>query len=208
MDTEIVSGREESKMKSRITQSAIKQVKQYGFRRFTIEDITKDLGISKKTVYKYFDSKEEIIGNIFDYFLKLYEDNISKLLKNDAKWQEKLLQIANYSSKNDFFDKKLLLETIKYYPEQWDKFKKMKQFVSQHQREFLLEGAANGDLRPGLDVNVLEIILDKIGDALLNFDFLNENDLNISKVADILQQVILFGILAPNQLRGAIKDGN
>nr|WP_277443753.1 helix-turn-helix domain-containing protein [Pelotomaculum isophthalicicum] len=47
-------------------QAASRQIEKYGFRKFTIDDIASDLGISKKTIYKYFISKKSLIGAVVD----------------------------------------------------------------------------------------------------------------------------------------------
>jgi len=41
--------------------SALKLVKQHGYRRVRLEDIAADAGVSKATVYHYFDNKDDLI---------------------------------------------------------------------------------------------------------------------------------------------------
>ena len=58
--------------KSRIYASAIELMEQRGFGNFTIEDISKKAGVSVGAFYHYFDSKNDILAEIFyradDYF--------------------------------------------------------------------------------------------------------------------------------------------
>ncbi|WP_080056109.1 TetR/AcrR family transcriptional regulator [Spirosoma aerolatum] len=48
-------------MKERIIAEARHLFNQFGVRTVRLEDIAQELGISKKTVYQYFDSKEELV---------------------------------------------------------------------------------------------------------------------------------------------------
>ena len=53
-----------SSAKNRILEYAIPLFTQSGFSRVTVEEITSALGMSKKTFYKHFDSKEELVHQI------------------------------------------------------------------------------------------------------------------------------------------------
>lgn len=59
--------------KNTIIQSAIALYKKKGL-NFTMDDIAKDLHIAKKTIYRIFPSKEELLQGIVEYGF----DNIQK----------------------------------------------------------------------------------------------------------------------------------
>ncbi|MGB5929410.1 MAG: TetR/AcrR family transcriptional regulator, partial [Cyclobacteriaceae bacterium] len=58
-------------VKDKIIHTAESLFLQYGIRSVTMDDIAKELGISKKTIYQYFSDKEEIVCNVT-------EDHLSK----------------------------------------------------------------------------------------------------------------------------------
>jgi len=66
-----------AEVKEKIIQAAIESFAQTGFDRTKMEDIAKRLGLSKGTIYLYFDSKE-------DLFLAICEHNIQEGDKEDA----------------------------------------------------------------------------------------------------------------------------
>ena len=68
-------------MRDKIILSAMEQIKKYGFRRFTIKDITADLGISTKTIYKYFEGKDNIISAVCTSFMAKEENKILGMLE-------------------------------------------------------------------------------------------------------------------------------
>ncbi len=68
--------------KSRIYASAIELMEQRGFGNFTIEDISKKAGVSVGAFYHYFESKNDILAEIFyradDYFSTHVVNSFSK----------------------------------------------------------------------------------------------------------------------------------
>jgi len=66
-----------AEVKEKIIQAAIESFAKTGFDRTKMEDIAKRLGLSKGTIYLYFDSKE-------DLFLAICEHNIQEGDKEDA----------------------------------------------------------------------------------------------------------------------------
>lgn len=52
-------------MKDKILDTAANKIQMHGLKKFTIDEIAKDLKISKKTIYKYFNSKDAIVEEFF-----------------------------------------------------------------------------------------------------------------------------------------------
>ena len=65
-------------MKAEIIETSLKQFIKYGIRDVSIQKLVEPLGISTKTVYKYFKSKEELLEET----LLLYHNKQHKLLEN------------------------------------------------------------------------------------------------------------------------------
>lgn len=52
--------------KDQIADVVAKHVARFGYQKTTVDDIAADLGISKKTLYRHFDSKREMYGYLVD----------------------------------------------------------------------------------------------------------------------------------------------
>ena len=65
-------------MKSEILQTALKQFLKYGVREISIQKLVESLGVSTKTVYKYFKNKEELLEDV----LHFYHDKQYEVLNN------------------------------------------------------------------------------------------------------------------------------
>ncbi len=54
-----------------------------GVRAFTVESLSQDLGMSKKTIYKYFPTKEDLVEKSVALFYYVIEKKLKKLIKNE-----------------------------------------------------------------------------------------------------------------------------
>ncbi|AIY12453.1 TetR/AcrR family transcriptional regulator [Cellulophaga baltica] len=59
--------------KDRFLEIAIAKFTRFGCKRFTLDDLAHEMGISKKTIYETFDTKETIVNDSLDFLLKKTE---------------------------------------------------------------------------------------------------------------------------------------
>lgn len=178
-------------MRDRIIHSAMDQINKYGFRRFTIGDITTDLGISSKTVYKFFEGKDDIISAVCTNYIETEKDRFVKILTAEGAWLDKMTAIiSGEPTRNE----QLAFELKKHFPDEWKKVMDMQCFLSQHKRNFMEQGIASGDIRTDIDLDILENIMHTCVDALLSLD---AGDLSMKQVLEEFWKVTMFGILSP-----------
>ncbi|WP_235838162.1 TetR/AcrR family transcriptional regulator [Clostridium tepidum] len=112
-------------MKEKILDIASKNIELYGLKKFTIDNISKELKISKKTIYKYFKSKDELIAQYFDEIIESDKESTLKLLERKIPLDEKLYHII-YSYHKYKLPVRILDEAYKLYPEEFKKFNNLK----------------------------------------------------------------------------------
>lgn len=135
-------------MKERIYQSAILEISQRGL-RFSIRDLASRLGMSTKTVYFYFDSKEAIINYIVNRSIQeMKEKEQTIMMDSTLTLRQKLyLALVNVPQGVAFTSTHVLDELQKLYPDQWT-------IVDEHLnrewdsiRVLMKKGMLNGELR-------------------------------------------------------------
>lgn len=173
-------------MRDKIILSAMEQIKKYGFRRFTIKDITADLGISTKTVYKYFGGKDDIISAVCTSFMDTERERILAILESESAWMDKMTAIISG-------DPARIIELKKHYPVEWQKFMDMERFLSRHKRSFMEQGIASGDIRPDIDIDLLGTIIHTCVEALLALD---GSELSTKQVLAEFWKMIIYGIIS------------
>lgn len=70
-----------------------------GFEGTKIEDVAREAGIGKGTVYEYFESKQELFEEMVAYNGELYIQNIKNTLDAGGTFQEKFLALAKYQTR-------------------------------------------------------------------------------------------------------------
>lgn len=95
----------------------------YGIKSITMDDIAKELGISKKTLYQHFKNKDDIIYKVMQYKIKSEQIEIDKLCCLHLNTIEQLRMISKYTlNKLRELNSLFCHGMNKYYPQIWEKF--------------------------------------------------------------------------------------
>ena len=104
-------------MKEDIVKRALADFMKYGFKTFTMDDLANGLGMSKKTLYEYFPSKNDLVEACLDYALEMSCTNVTtfvqgegSVIENVYRNQKKVQEIFNINSDRPIW------ELQKYYP--------------------------------------------------------------------------------------------
>lgn len=68
----------------------------YGIKSVSMDDISRELGISKKTIYTHFENKRALVKSTVDHFTKLEEAAISNIHQNASSALEEMFMITEY----------------------------------------------------------------------------------------------------------------
>jgi len=181
-------------MKERILDIAAQLIQQHGLRKFTVDEIAAKLRISKKTIYQYFDSKEDIIRQYFETTITSDKDSVKEEINNEKSILEKIHSIV-YSNHRYRLSVTLLSEAKSFYPDEWAKIEELKQFKLDILRKLLKQAAADGILKTDIHFGILSKMIEEISDMFLDYDFLLENKLTTRNAIDEALTIIFNGIL-------------
>jgi len=91
-----------------------------GFYKTTMDDIASSLRMSKKTIYKYFPSKNDLVMAVANHFTKKMEKKIIPIIESEMNAVEKLTSLLNLLSNTaGKIGDKLFGELKNNYPEVW-----------------------------------------------------------------------------------------
>ncbi|HHJ11203.1 MAG TPA: TetR/AcrR family transcriptional regulator [Bacteroidetes bacterium] len=104
--------------KERITSESLKLFMRYGIRSVTMDTIAENLGISKRTIYELFSTKDELIKACFNHISAEDEKQYQEILKNSGNVIEAFLHSIRRSVELMKSISPLFFHDIKkYYPE-------------------------------------------------------------------------------------------
>lgn len=176
-----------------------------GIRSVSIDDICRELGMSKKTFYVYFESKDALIEQMLqanlDYIAEKMEDLVAlkdfrQLVKVFIKRQE--------AEKNDVRRvPQLVYDLKKYYPRQFADFQQ-KCFETQKNyiMQYLEQGIAQGLVRANLNIELTAVLFAKIhSDAIRDFEIIEAHNHNMHQLAHTAMDVFVRGVLSEEGLK-------
>jgi AcrR family transcriptional regulator len=181
-------------VKSRIIEGAIIETGEKGI-KFTMNDLAQRLGVSKRTIYEHFDSKEELIEVIIDQFLDTMRRKEEEILNNtDLNSIEKLKAIAMILP-NDI---KLIYcskfyEMRKYYPKQWQRIEKWAK-EWKPEGKLIEEGIASGQLH-NVNTVVLRTMVIESMMTLLDQNYLMKHNITLKDALLSMADILLHGLV-------------
>jgi AcrR family transcriptional regulator len=76
----------------RILNAAIRQVEDFGVRRFTIDDVARRVGVSRVTIYRYFPKKDRLIEAVMLHELRRFLRDIDAAVAGYDTLEERLVE--------------------------------------------------------------------------------------------------------------------
>lgn len=187
--------------KSDLLECSILNFTQFGSKGFTLDELASSLGISKKTIYKYFDTKENLVSQSLSFLLDRYRVEITAIV-NDATTDaiEKIILIYKKGfAYLKHFKPSFLFGIKKYYPKADKVFTDFSEQLVHGTILFLLkEAKQKGLLQENIQVN---LICDLYFLRIDNIAFKNDNLFDIYSNEIILQHLIIVN------LKGIVVDG-
>lgn len=92
-----------------------------GIENVTIDEIAKKSNVGKTSIFKYFESKENLIHEVFKYFLNKMGETAQKIMDENRPFEETLIAMSqNKINYLDKINKRFYLDLMDYYTKQGD----------------------------------------------------------------------------------------
>ena len=196
-----------------ILQLAIKRMQQVGIRSVSIDDICRELGMSKKTFYVYFPSKDDLVQAILHKHEQKVAHDLDNALSKRSITQVivEWAKIAKTANKKDLKTPPMIYDLEKYYPQLSSSHKKvMRETAEKILVRFLKKGVSEGIFRAEIDVDVVAMMFLDMQYRLL--DLITGGQMTKEEVHRIGHQrmdILMRGILSESglvRLREKVKN--
>ena len=149
------------KHKERIIDEAITMFMKHGIRSITMDDIAKQCGISKRTLYESFKDKEDLLMNCVEKIHLIKKKNHQDIVAQSENVIEVLLNKVNQVVKESSqFNPTFQQEITKFYPAIAARQEKyFEEFASNEINRFIKKGMNQGLFRNELDVDIVTRLL-------------------------------------------------
>ena len=169
----------------------------FGLRSVTMDDISRELCMSKKTLYQQYSSKNDLINTLTSKFFIHFETHYNKVVENSKDAiDELLLLMEDFRQVMERMDKRIIYDMQRFFPETLKK-------VRQHKQEFMLKkivanlekGIAQGIYRHNINIPIIsQLRLEEIQLAI-DPDIFPPGKFELDHIHNVLLLHYLHGIV-------------
>ena len=132
----------------------------FGLKSVTMDDLCRELSISKKTLYQHVSDKNDLVKKAVEFEIDRDQCEISDIIGKNLSAMDELFEIAStVEEKLNNLHPSILYDMQKYYPEAWA-------VMSRHRNEFIvktmsnniLKGQEEGIFRRDIDVKIISLL--------------------------------------------------
>jgi AcrR family transcriptional regulator len=180
----------------RILNSALSLYSKYGLKSITMDDLCRELGISKKTLYQHVSDKQDLIRKVIEYEKDMQREAMEKMFRSEMNAIDELMHVnrqihlsQSIHSPTFYFDLK------KYYPSIYNEWvdykrKKMHDLIIRN----LEKGIAEGLFRKDMDAIVISKLHVARVEMLHTSGIIDEDERSMGRFIDEIFKYHIHGI--------------
>jgi len=173
-----------------------------GVRAFTVESLAASLGMSKKTIYKFFPSKEKLIFAIMSGMTGRVRKQFEAIIADEPNAALQFVKVMQMITKtlsrvpvNQMRELKIRYPSIWRYVEDFRK-ERLKNFLT-----ILETGQQQGYIRPDIDTRQVSILYIEIINQIFQPEYFVEHDVSIRDTLDLFISIFSRGIFTPTGMQ-------
>lgn len=183
-------------MKERIQQKARELFMRYGFRSVTMDEIAGQLGISKKTVYQFFEDKDNLVEAVMqkemDY---MHTECLKQMREAENAVDEIFMDMDSMEEVIDSMNPQIIFDLEKFYPKTYEKFKKHKHtFLLDIIKKNLQRGIQEELYRNDLNIDIVARFRLESAFIVFNQDIFPFGKYNLLQVSNEIYFLYMHGI--------------
>lgn len=183
-------------LKDHILKEADRLFCRHGIKSITMDDVAAGLGMSKKTIYQYFNDKNELVSTLISQKVR---ENIRLLDQSAIRAENPIDEIfrAVQLVKELFLNinSTFFYDLQKYHPEAWKIFQQFRnEYLFQRIGKNLEDGIACGYYRDNIDVDILTRLRIEQIDLVFNPEAFPPATYHLTQVMESVTEHFVYGI--------------
>lgn len=167
-----------------------------GYQNLVIDSVSSSIKMSKKTIYKYFHSKDELFLALINRLILQINKEIEQVLSKDIHVVEKIFLSSDILIKVcEKFTNNLIAEVHYHYPSIWERIDEFqKKMIYKKIFQLFSQGIKEGyviDIPPLFIVTIYQSVIQSV----VNRDFFMSNNYSLKSSIKYIQSYLLNGVL-------------
>jgi len=128
-----------------------------GIKSVSMDDIAREVSVSKKTIYKYFENKKDLIGNVIKADIDVEMNACKDCYNTEGNAIQKMIDISRHiSHRHKNTNPTIIFDLQKYYPAEWELMEDFRtNFIQNTICDNVKEGKSEGLYRAEIDENIV-----------------------------------------------------
>ncbi|MFA6924293.1 MAG: TetR/AcrR family transcriptional regulator [Bacteroidales bacterium] len=168
----------------------------YGIKSVTMDDVSRELGISKKTLYNFFSDKNDLVKNVISYQINKQTNKSFEIIKQKHNSIDVLLEASKHIIKfMETFNPSIRHDLQKYYPDVLKILKEhRRKHIFENIRANIIQGIKEGLYRKNLNPDIISSIYVSRLEILFNYEYFPSDKFEFSTIFDEMFKYHIRGI--------------
>lgn len=201
-EAKVLSKKEEKELRTRqrIVAGALNEFKKFGFSKVSMDEIATALAMSKKTIYKHFSTKEDLLMASVQFMQQCVHDEVNPIFEEKIDFINKMMKIGSkVSEKMTEMPLNFLYDIQKNAPEVWQQHQEFKQYhIRKSFTDFLEMGIKDGKFRADMPKELLIKIYYGLISHLFQPSQLINSKMDVSSTYFAMMRLLFEGMLSAN----------
>jgi AcrR family transcriptional regulator len=187
----------EDPVKERVMALAAERFFSDGFAKVTVDELAAELVMSKKTIYKLFESKEDILNQIVDRTMAEIAGKLSRIVHSDKNFIEKLnglLEFVGWLIRK--FSRAFERDLRRQAPEIWNRIESFRrERMNYNLTQLIDQGVREGFIRSDFNKEILLLAYIASVDRIVHPEVLADKSFSAREAIQGIMRLFFMGIL-------------
>ena len=187
----------DQKEKRRIVEAASKRFFELGVSKVTVDEVAADLGMSKKTIYKSFSSKDDLLLAGVRIHMKRIGKEVASIINSAEPFEKKIVEFLVVVGRQIHrISPQFQSDMKRLSPQVWNEIDTFRREVVIGQlKKLFLQAKAEGFFREDLNVEIFQLILVNAAQGIVNPQILASHPFTAVEAYKEIIKVLFTGAL-------------
>jgi AcrR family transcriptional regulator len=187
----------ENEIRERIISFARDHFMHEGFSKVTLDEIAAELGMSKKTLYKYFEDKEDLLRVGIEENMRKVAREIDVISTSDSSFAEKLARVMMLIGKQmSRLSRGAMLDMQKFTPQLWRQIETFRRDQIFNRIGGMMAQARQENIfRAHINEQILTLMIMNCVQGILNPEVLSQNSFSAEEAFQVIFRTMFEGAL-------------
>ncbi len=183
--------------RDRIVHAARNRFLGSGISKVTLDEIAGDLGMSKKTIYKFFSGKDVLLKAVVKFMIGFIERNVAAIVESNKPFEKKMTELLSFVGGNmSTISREFQRDLQRFAPKLWTEIETFRrEHILSKIETMFLQAKAEGVFRKDLNHEVFMLMFLKAVEGIMNSQTLSQHSFNPETAFRSIFKILFEGAL-------------